>query len=85
MNYLMCAITRSEYDKVHSCETAKEIWDTLALVHEGSNQVKESIISMLVHQYELFKMEEHETIGQMFGRLQTIVNNLRSLRKTYPN
>ena len=84
-HYLMCAITRSEHDKVHSCETAKEIWDTLALAHEGSSQVKESKISMLVHQYELFKMGEHENIDQMFGRFQTIINGLRSLGKNYDN
>ena len=84
-HYLMCAITRSEHDKVHSCETAKEIWDTLALAHEGSSQVKESKISMLFHHYELFKMGEHENIDQMFGRFQTIINGLRSLGKNYDN
>ena len=82
-HYLMCAITKSEYDKVHSCTTAKEMWDTLALAHEGSSQVRESKISILVHQYELFKMEEQESIDQMFGRFQTITNNLRSLGKVY--
>ena len=82
-HYLMCAISRAEHDKVHSCENAKEIWDTLALAHEGSSQVKESKISILVHQYELFKMADHETIVQMFGRFQTITNNLRSLGKVY--
>ncbi|RDX99450.1 hypothetical protein CR513_17501, partial [Mucuna pruriens] len=29
--------------------------------------------------------EDHESIDQMFGRLQTIINNLRSLDKTYNN
>ncbi|RDY13750.1 hypothetical protein CR513_01281, partial [Mucuna pruriens] len=30
-------------------------------------------------------MEDHEIIDQMFGRFQTIINNLRSLGKTYDN
>lgn len=54
----MCAITKLEYDKVHSSETTNEIWDTLALAQEWSSQVKEQKINMLVHQYELFKMKE---------------------------
>ena len=57
-------INISEYDKVHGCETAKEMWDTLAMAHEGTSQVKESKISILVHQYELFKMKEDESIEE---------------------
>ncbi|RDX90610.1 hypothetical protein CR513_27510, partial [Mucuna pruriens] len=53
--------------------------DTLALAYEGTSQVKDSMISLLVHQYEFFKIEDHEIIDKMFGRFQTIINNLRSL------
>lgn len=67
-HYLICVITKSEYDNVHNCEPTKEICDTLALAHEGSSQVKETKINLLVHQYELFKMEEHVTIYQIFIR-----------------
>ncbi|KAJ8749454.1 hypothetical protein K2173_025649 [Erythroxylum novogranatense] len=66
--FLTCALSKSEYDKVHGCDTAKEMWDTLSIAHEGTNQVKKSKISILVHQYELFKMKEEESIDQMFGR-----------------
>ncbi|KAJ8769823.1 hypothetical protein K2173_008230 [Erythroxylum novogranatense] len=83
--FLTCALSRSEYDKVHGCDIAKEMWDTLSIAHEGTNQVKESKISILVHQYELFKMKEEESIDQMFGRLQTIVNGLKALGRMYNN
>ena len=83
--FLSCALSRSEYDKVHGCETAKEMWDTLAMAHEGTSQVKESKISILVHQYELFKMKEDESIDQMFGRFQTITNGLKALGRIYDN
>lgn len=52
---MVCVITKSEYDKVHSYKIAKEICNTMALAHEGSSQVKESKISMLVHHYELLR------------------------------
>ena len=83
--YLICALSRKEYDKVSGCSTAKQIWDTLAVAHEGTSQVKEAKISMLVHQYELFKMDEGESIENMFSRFQTIVGSLKSLGKTYDN
>ncbi|KAJ8760620.1 hypothetical protein K2173_015287 [Erythroxylum novogranatense] len=83
--FLTCALSRSEYDKVHGCDTAKEMWETLSIAHEGTSQVKESKISILVHQYELFRMEDEESIDQMFGRFQTIVNGLKALGRTYNN
>ncbi|RDX92995.1 hypothetical protein CR513_24806, partial [Mucuna pruriens] len=75
----------SEYEKVHSCKSSKEIKDTLALAYRCTSQVKDSKISMLAYKYELFTMDDNETINLMFGRFQKIINNLRSLGKTYDN
>ena len=55
---LICALCKSEYDKIISYDPVKEIWDRLQVLHEGIDQVKETKISMLVHQYEMFKMLE---------------------------
>ncbi|GAV64557.1 UBN2 domain-containing protein, partial [Cephalotus follicularis] len=52
---------------------------------EGTNQVKESKISMLVHEYELFMMHNDECISDMFTRFTTITNSLKNLGKSYPN
>ena len=38
---------------------------------------------MLIHEYELFTMEEDEEIDDMFERLSTIVSNLEILRISY--
>ena len=40
---------------------------------------------MLVHKYELFKMETNETISNMFTRFTDIINGLKSLGKIYTN
>ncbi|XP_020205582.1 uncharacterized protein LOC109790771 [Cajanus cajan] len=82
-NALMCALTKEEYTKVHSFRSAKQIWDTLAITYEGSIEVKCNKLSLLV--YELFEMEENESIQAMFGRFQTIVNELSFLGRTYDN
>ena len=54
MNLLYCALDAQEFNKISSCISAKEIWDKLEVTYEGTNQVKETKISMLVHKYELF-------------------------------
>ncbi|GAV84509.1 LOW QUALITY PROTEIN: UBN2 domain-containing protein, partial [Cephalotus follicularis] len=53
--------------------------------YEGTNQVKESKISMLVHEYELFFMHDNESISDMFTRFTTIINSLKNLGKSYSN
>ncbi|XP_015060475.1 uncharacterized protein LOC107006436 [Solanum pennellii] len=76
---LVCGIGPDEYNRVSACESAKEIWDCLKTAHEGTEQVKESKIDMLTSQYENFKMKEGETIHDMFTKLSSITNELRSL------
>ena len=59
---LYCALDINEFNRISSCETAKEIWDKLEVTHEGISQVKESKISILIHKYELFKMKINKII-----------------------
>ena len=85
MNLLYYALNVSEFNRISTCISAKEIWDRLEVTHEGTNQVKESKINMLVHKYELFQMEQNESITSMFTRFTDIVNNLKNLGKSYSN
>ncbi|GAV63422.1 UBN2 domain-containing protein [Cephalotus follicularis] len=82
---LLCAVNADEFNRISSCDSAKEIWKLLEVTYEGTNQVKESKISMLVHQYELFMMHDYENISDMFTRFTTIINSLKNLGKFYPN
>ncbi|GAV80779.1 UBN2 domain-containing protein, partial [Cephalotus follicularis] len=82
---IICTINSSEFNRVSSCNSAKEMWDRLEVTYEGMNQVKDDKISMLVHDYELFSMKEDEDIKSMFTRFTNIINTLQSLDKTYSN
>ena len=55
-----------EYTRIFECESAKEIWDALQIAHEGTNQVKQSRIELLMRKYELFEMGDRETIMDMY-------------------
>ena len=76
---LQCAMDRNEYNRICQRKSAKEIWRLLEITHEGTNQVKESKINILVHNYELFSMKETESIVEMITRFTEIVNGLEAL------
>ncbi|GAV58799.1 UBN2 domain-containing protein [Cephalotus follicularis] len=82
---LFCDVGPNEFNRISSCDSAKQMWDLLEVTYEGTNQVKESKISMLVHEYELFIMRDNESISDMFTRFTTIINSLKNLGKSYPN
>ena len=83
INVLYCALDVNEFNRTSTCNFAKEIWDRLKVTHEGTSQVKESKISILVYKYELFKMEQNKSISGMYIRFIDIMNNLKNLDKSY--
>ncbi|GAV85618.1 UBN2 domain-containing protein, partial [Cephalotus follicularis] len=82
---IICALNSNKFNSVSSCATAKEMWDRLEVTYEGTNQVKDAKINMLVREYEMFSMKENENISGMFVRFTNIINSLQSLNKCYTN
>jgi len=81
--FLQCALTMEESERIFECNTAKNIWDTLKIHHEGTSHVKETRIDVGVRKFEIFEMNEKENIDEMYSRFTSIVNELRSLGKIY--
>ena len=42
INTLHCALNPTEFNRISTCKTAKEIWDKLKVTYEETSQVKES-------------------------------------------
>ena len=82
---MLCAISEEEYTKVHDFRSAKQMWDTLAITYEGTWKVKGNKLSLLTRDYELLSFEENKDIQCILRCLQTILNELRSLGRTYDN
>ncbi|GKE06404.1 hypothetical protein Tco_1398422 [Tanacetum coccineum] len=72
-------LPRKEYERIFMCQTAKEIWDTLLITHQGNNQVKANKIDLLVQQYEQFTILEEESIDNAFAKFNTIITSLKAL------
>ncbi|GJZ35146.1 hypothetical protein Tco_0580963 [Tanacetum coccineum] len=73
------ALPRKEYERLFMCKTAKEIWDTLLITHQGNSQVKDNKIDILVQQNERFMIPEEESIDNAFARFNTVINSLKAL------
>ncbi|GJZ19593.1 zf-CCHC domain-containing protein [Tanacetum coccineum] len=76
-------LPRKEYERIFMCKTAKEIWDTLLITHQGNNQVKANKIDLLVQQYEQFTIPEEESIDNAFAKFNTIITSLKALDECF--
>nr|XP_033513551.1 uncharacterized protein LOC117278220 [Nicotiana tomentosiformis] len=72
------ALSEEEYEKISSCEIAKDMWDKLEVTYEETNKVKETMINLLVRDYELFQMKNGESVEEMFSRFSKILGDLKS-------
>ncbi|GJW11421.1 retrovirus-related pol polyprotein from transposon TNT 1-94 [Tanacetum coccineum] len=73
----------AKYERIFMCNTAKDIWKTLLIIHQGNNQVKDNKIDLLVQQYEQFVIYEDESIDSAFARFNTIITSLKALDEGY--
>ncbi|MQM16954.1 hypothetical protein Taro_049917 [Colocasia esculenta] len=80
---MQCAVHPKEYLRVSTCNSAKEMWDKLELIYEGTSEMRETKASMLTSKYEMFKMKHDETISDMFAIFMLIINGLKGLKKEY--
>ncbi|GJR90313.1 hypothetical protein Tco_0214324 [Tanacetum coccineum] len=58
------ALPHKEYERVFMCKTAKEVWHTLIITHQGNSQVKNCKIDLLTQEYEKFSISNEETIDR---------------------
>jgi hypothetical protein len=74
--------TSEEYDKVDGLKSAKEVWDTLFINHEGTKQVREGRIRALESELNHFVIKDDESPQDMYNRLNKIINKIKSLGRT---
>src|SRR4051812_6657831 len=84
-NILISALGGDEYYHVSHCKTAKAMWDTLKVAHEGTYDVKLARINTLTQEFELFHMESGESIENMQKRFVHLINRLNSLDRPVSN
>ncbi|GJT16654.1 hypothetical protein Tco_0875360 [Tanacetum coccineum] len=79
------ALPKKEYERIFMCKTAKDIWQSLLITHQGNSQVKDNKIDLLVQQYEQFTILEEESIDSGFARFNNIITSLKALNEGFSN
>jgi len=82
-NIITSTLNYDEFFKVSQCGSAKEMWDTLEVTHEGTNDVKRARKHTRIQEYEMFRMLKGELIADVQKRFTHIVNHLKSLGKVF--
>jgi hypothetical protein len=82
IHIIKSSLTSEEYDKVDGLKSAKEVWDTLFINHEGTKQVREGRIRALKSELNRFVIKDDESSQDMYNRLNKIINKIKSLGST---
>ena len=84
MNSLLNGMASTELRKVSACTSAKQIWDTIKISHEGTSKVREVKLDLLMSDYESFRLEKDESIKEAQGRFLTLMNSISLLERHIP-
>ena len=60
------------------------MWDTIGMIMEGTEEVRENRLDILTSQYEAFKSLPGESVTQVFERFNRLINELNIQGKKYP-
>ena len=74
-NMITSALNLDEFFRVSQCSSAKEMWDILEVTIEGITDVKRAGKHALIQEYELFRMQQGESIADVQKRFTHIVNH----------
>ncbi|KAK1379000.1 hypothetical protein POM88_025744 [Heracleum sosnowskyi] len=83
MNILFNGLDSDMFDNVINCSTAKEIWDIVQTICEGTEQVRENKMQLLIQQYEHFHFKSGESLNDTFSRFQKLLNGLKLHGRVY--
>ena len=84
MNGIYNGVSAEEFRRISTCKTAKEAWEVLQTMYEGTNTVKQSKLQRLTKEFETIVMEEDETFDQFYAKLNDIVNSVFNLGEKIP-
>jgi len=82
-NIITSTLNLDEFFRVSHCSSAKEMWDILEVTHEGTTDIKQARKHALIQEYELFRMQQGESIADVQKRFTHIVNHLIRLGKQF--
>ncbi|GKB78797.1 hypothetical protein Tco_0945692 [Tanacetum coccineum] len=72
------------YTLINHYTNAKDIWDNVKMLLEGSELTKEDRESQLYDDFEHFRQNKGETIHDYYVRFTKLINDIRNIKMTMP-
>ncbi|MGI4673422.1 hypothetical protein ACR2XN_28565, partial [Klebsiella pneumoniae] len=76
-------IDQDMFDCVLNLTTSNEVWDTIQTISEGTKQVRENKMQLLIQQYEYFHFNSGEKLTEIYSRFQKLLNDLKLYGRVY--
>nr|GEZ89403.1 putative zinc finger, CCHC-type [Tanacetum cinerariifolium] len=81
-NILLQGLPKDIYTFINHYTDAKEIWDNVKMLLEGSKLTKEDRESQLYDNFEHFKQHKEESIHDYYVRFVKLINDMRNIKMT---
>ncbi|KAJ1253763.1 hypothetical protein BS78_K193000 [Paspalum vaginatum] len=76
INFLFSGLGPVDCERVSHLEPTRQIWSLLSAHHEGTATIKGRLVETYRREYENFVQKPGESIDDLFGRFQSIINKL---------
>ncbi|GJT26292.1 retrovirus-related pol polyprotein from transposon TNT 1-94 [Tanacetum coccineum] len=81
-NILLQGLPKDIYSLINHYTDAKDIWDNVKMLLEGSELTKEDRESQLYDDFEHFRQHKGETIHDYYVRFAKLINDMRNIKMT---
>ncbi|GJT42497.1 hypothetical protein Tco_0951212 [Tanacetum coccineum] len=83
-NILLQGIPKEIYSLINHYTYAKDIWENVKMILEGSELTKDDRESQLYDEFEHFRQIKGETIQGYYVRFTKLINDMRNIKMTMP-
>jgi len=73
LNAIFCGVSPDEFHRISHITIAKEAWQILETIYEGTKKVKDIKLQMLTTRFEELKMSEDESFDSFYSKLNEVV------------
>ncbi|GKD66230.1 retrovirus-related pol polyprotein from transposon TNT 1-94 [Tanacetum coccineum] len=81
-NILLQGLPKDIYSLINHYTDAKDIWDNVKMLLEGSELTKEDRESQLYNDFKHFRQNKGETIHDYYVRFTKLINDIRNIKMT---
>ncbi|GJX57429.1 hypothetical protein Tco_0287326 [Tanacetum coccineum] len=81
-NILLQGLPKDIYTLINHYTDAKDIWDNVKMLLEGSELTKEDHESQLYYNFEHFRQNKGETIYDYYVQFAKLINDMRNIKMT---